>query len=64
MQRFSIEFDSTGVRGVAPPHSDDAAVVAANFAALKRWAIAIHNFSERIEAIESAYAEVVEAHSK
>ena len=58
---FAVYFDESGVVGVDPPKSDDAGVVARNFAALRRWAVAIQDFSERIESIESAYAEVVAA---
>lgn len=60
---FTIFFDETGVRGVDLPKSSDAVVVAAKFTALRRWAVAIQDFSERIAEIESAYAEVAAEHS-
>jgi hypothetical protein len=46
------------MRSLDPPHSTDAVDLAEQFAALKRWSVAIHDFSERIEAIEEAYREV------
>ena len=55
---FALYFNETGVIGLDPPHSTEAVDLAEQFAALRRWSVAIQDFSERIQAIEEAYQEV------
>lgn len=54
-KRFALYFDETGLLGVDPPSTDDPQELAANFALLKRLAVAIQNFGDHIREIEAVY---------
>ena len=60
MHAFTIWFDRSGLLGIHPPPTNDAAELAGHYAFLRRIAVATHDFNERIKTIESAYEVVAE----